>query len=259
MRCTSVQSRLLALPDPAVVPGALQAHLNTCPACQAWHRGLVAVEAALPLLPVPASDGRAKAALLEKLRETRVVPTLAVSRAVEERESFRDRALRWGPAIAVAATVLLGTFAFLSLGGKPTPEVAQLPPDPLLDRMVKHNVALASADTPTQRVETLVQLAGELHPEMLDLAMIETGDGLKNLHILFSDVVGGVKEQAAEVNGPQRTAVLTRVAEQLDEVGQKAEAAFAQARPQARRPFRDSAATARDGSRKIRDIIQGRT
>lgn len=262
MRCSHVQSRLLSLPDPGRVPEALQEHLDACPGCRAWHQTLVRIEAALPNMPVVPSDGLAKAELLRRIEGAPdPLPAARPMPAVPDAApgwSFAS----WLPAGAIAATLLIGTVAFLSIGGGRNDVVAQAPPDPLLERVVKHNVELANAATPADRVETLAQLAGELHQEMLDLAYVVKPDELKDLtelHTLFANVIDGVTEQAKDVNGPQRKEVLNRVAAQLALAGQEAENRARNVPPHTMRPLRELATAARKGSDSIQKLVNGRT
>jgi len=272
MKCSTLQSKLLALPDPAQVPEALQAHLNACPTCRAWHRALVQVEAAIASLPVPPSDGQAKAALLRKLQSTPEPEPVALAfrpatarpqAAPTPANPFKAFVERYWPAAAIAATLLIATIAFLSLGHK-QPEVVQtLPPDPLLAKLVQYNLTLASADSADKRIDTLSREAADLHHEMVDLAMIDTGDGLQKLNQLYVNVVNDiVAKHATEVHGPQGDKILERIAAQLAQEGQTANELAAErlVPPHAVGPLQDAGKIARQGSRQIQQIrTLGRT
>jgi hypothetical protein len=264
MKCSTLQSKLLALPDPAQVPEALQVHLNACPTCRAWHRAVVQVEAAVAALPVPPSDGQAKAALLRKLQSTPEPEPVtlpfrpaAAKPAPKPASPFKAFAERYWPAAAIAATLLIAAIAFFSLGHKPQEVVEKLPADPLLAKLVKYNLTLNSADSAEKRINILSQEAADLHHEMVDLAMIDRGDGLKKLNQLYVKVVNNIaNEQAAEVHGPQGDKILERIAAQLAQEGERANelAVERQVPPHAVGPLQDVAKIARQRSREIQQI-----
>jgi hypothetical protein len=272
MKCSTLQSRLLALPDPSRVPEALQVHLNACPTCHAWHRALVQLEAALAALPVPPSDGQAKAALLRKfLSPPETAPVALPFRAATARPQaastpaspLRAFAERYWPAAAIAATLLIATIAFFSVGHKPQEVAQKLPPDPLLARLVQYNLTLANADSAEKRVDTLSREAADLHREMVDLAMIDSGDGLTKLNQLYVKVVNDIAaEHATELHGPQGDKILERIAAQLAQEGQTANelAVERQVPPHAVGPLQEAAKIARQRSRDIQQIrLLGRT
>jgi hypothetical protein len=60
MKCTVVQRLLLSMANPECVPASVRGHLARCAACREWHNQLVLLERHIPLLPIPASNGKAK-------------------------------------------------------------------------------------------------------------------------------------------------------------------------------------------------------
>jgi hypothetical protein len=272
MKCSTLQSRLLALPDASQVPEALQAHLNACPTCRAWHRALVQVEAAIAALPVQPSDGQAKAALLRRFQstpETEPValpfrPATAKPKAAPTPASpFKAFAERYWPTAAIAATLLIAAIAYFSLGHKPQEVVQKLPPDPLLAKLVHYNLTLNNAESADKRINILSQEAADLHHEMVELAMIDPGDGLEKLNKLYVKVVNNIAtEHATELHGPQGDKILERIAAQLAQEGQTANELAAErlVPPHAVGPLQDAAKIARQRSREIQQIrLLGRT
>jgi hypothetical protein len=284
MNCQQTRNRLLALEEPADVTGELAVHLDACVECRSWHRLFVGVDEALTRLPVPAADGLGKIAVLEKIRATptpaKPAPAKKSRPAAEtnhkptptakpmplnleddlpkKRRSLGRLTAKFWPAGLVAATLLVGVVAWLSLrGGKPKPTDA-LPADPFLDGLVRHNVELARTQTPEQRVAVLAKVADDINREMRDIARADaTGEDMQALAEMYRKVVqNGLVAQAKQIKSPQRDAVLAKVADGLAQAGQKAEQTAAEAPQHSAERLREAAEAAREGTKVIRNLLK---
>jgi hypothetical protein len=286
MNCQQTRNRLLALEEPADVPGELAAHLDACAECRSWHRLFVGMDEALTRLPVPVADGTGKLAVLEKIRATpapakpapakksrpaaqtnhkpapapaaKPMPLNLEDDLPKKKRSLGRLAAQFWPAGLVAATLLVGVVAWLSLrGGKPKPADA-LPADPFLDGLVRHNVELAKTQTPEQRVAVLAKVADDINREMRDIARADaTGEDMQALAEMYRKVVqNGLIAQAKQVKSPQREAVLAKVADGLAQAGQKAEQTAAEAPQHSAERLREAAEAAREGTKVIRNLLK---
>src|SRR5579862_5103403 len=77
MKCQLVRNRILAIAKPVELPDELSAHLDGCSACSTWFRCALLVDNALRSIPVAESDGRAKAAVLAKIRKASKSPMVS--------------------------------------------------------------------------------------------------------------------------------------------------------------------------------------
>lgn len=113
MNCQSFQENVTDLIGPGTDPErvtALEAHAAACPACAAWLAEMRRTRDALrPLHRVEAST-RFKEGVMKRIREME---------ESEKMEAVRPRrVLRWRPALAVAAALIIACAALLSLYGK---------------------------------------------------------------------------------------------------------------------------------------------
>jgi hypothetical protein len=295
MNCQQARNRILAVEEPAELPEELAGHLESCAACQAWHQNYLLVDRALPQLPVAVSDGLGKIAVLEQVRATpapaksnkpaAAKPSLPNSTAnhkpappapvankptpvrLEEdlpgkRWSFGQFAAKFWPAGLVAATLLIGTIAWLTLRGDRPAPANNLPADPLLDSLVKLNVELAKTQTPAERVTILAKVADELNQEMRDIARADPkGDDMQALLDMYRKVVvNGLVAQAEQLKSmspADRETALKAVVENLAKAGQKAEQMAAESPEHSADRLRQAAALARDGTKSISKVIRG--
>lgn len=260
MTCQSVQARILALPDPRQLPDAFRAHVDGCPDCLSWWKQAARLEALVAALPVPAAPAGKKAGLLEDLAaEGLVFPKVTAP-------PRRAWSLPRPPAKALAglaAAVLVAVGLWSAVKGGKQPQVAARQPaprHPFLEKVVRHDVALAKAKTPGDRLDALAGLAEDLAAESRGLALVAGADEMRELADLFRTVVAdGVVEQAGRVpplalTPDQRRTLLDRLTARLTEAGQAAERAAKDSPPHAQPALRSIAETARDGQTKLRAI-----
>lgn len=176
----------------------------------------------------------------------------------KRRRSLGQRAAQFWPAGLIAASLLIGAVAWLSLRGNRTPTADAMPADPLLDAVVKLNVDLAKTQTPAERVVLLSKMAEELNQEMRDIARADsTGENMQALEDMYRKVVlNGLVAQAKLMDRRQREALLNKVAENLAQGGQKAEQKAAEAPQHSADSLRAAANTAREGTKRIRNLIK---
>ena len=294
MNCHSIRNRILAIEEPADLPDELAAHIDDCAACRSWQRRFLLVDRALLAIPVPETDGTVKMAAMERIRSMPVVKKVAaVEKKVRDkpiatngqpvkstsakpqaakpmplnlandlparkRLSFGQYAAKFWPAGLVAATLLVGTVAWISLRGNRTPPAVPTPSDPMLDNLVKLNVEMAKTNTAAERVALLSKMAEELNQEMRDIARADaTGENMQALEEMYKKVVlNGLVNQAKLVERTQRDNVLIKVAESLAQAGQKAEQMAAESPQLSAERLRDAAGTAREGTKRIRNLIK---
>lgn len=257
MKCSVVRNRLLSLEVPTQVPEKFRAHLDDCPACQAWLARFEQVEGAIRRLRVPATSGQAKAALLQKvLHPTKAKPVTPK----QPMWNFSTLVERYWHGGLIAATLLIGAIAFFNVGGKP-PELAAMPPDPLLREMVDVNLELVEADTPSQRINKLSRIADQLYAEIRDIARIDaSGENLQKLSMLYHRVVmRGIVEYAPEIPLAQWNEILVPLSEKLNDVSTRTEAFARTVQANAVEPLRNVAFDAGEASKRIMALMKGRT
>lgn len=266
MNCDAVRSQVLQLPDPRRVPDALRAHLATCPVCAAWAAEAGRLEGLLARLPVPPAPADLKAALVDDLTAAGpIIRRLPVVPRRSGRSPLRV-VLEW-PGLkyagGLAAAVLVAVGGWLVVRPGPAPEVVDLR-HPLLDKVVRRNLALTRADKPDEKLDILGGLADDLAGEARALARVaETGE-LTELSALFRAAAGGVAQQADRVaDAPglrpeERAAALTAAETKLklaaDELARVAE----ESPPNAQPVLRGIVGTAREGEAKVREAAARR-
>jgi len=299
MNCQLIRNRILAVPEPTRLPVELATHVKGCAGCRSWYRTFALMDKALCSMPAPESDGRAKATLLKKIRATasekkptalekpaplEKVPSRDEERAKKidlllspmvnhkptplslddelpkkKRPSLGHIAARFWPAGVVAATLLVGTVAWLSLRTGNTPVVVQAAPDQMLDDLVKLNVDLAKTEKAKERVPILAQIADNVNQEMRDIALADgTGENMQALQEMYRKVVDSLVGQAKAIDkfDKNQIAMLNSVADKLTQAGQKAEQKAADSPLQSAEPLRSAADVAREGTKRIRTIIK---
>jgi hypothetical protein len=274
MNCDTVRNRVMALPDPAGLPGPLAAHLAGCPGCEAWHRLLVRVEAAVAATAPPAGPARAKRQLVGQFREQEPaapkppVKTPAKAKPAKpagtvvpapERQSVGERLARLWPAGLVAAALLAGVLVWSSLRGKPDgPTVAALPPDPFLERVVSAKVKLDSAPDAAGRLAALDTLERTIHAEATTLSKVTPGADMEALARMYEQVVTeGMVEQARLMSDDERKAKLPAYQNRLAAAQQVATRLIDEAPPESVRPLKGIATAAEKGRIELARMIQG--
>lgn len=263
MTCQSIQNRVLLLPDPRQVPADLRTHLDACPACAAWWCRAARLETLLELLPAPPAPGDKKAALVgELIAAGTAVPGVSTGGrgpVPSAGVAAWRRAAGYAAALAAAVLVVAGGWRLATRPNAPK-EVAAAPRHPLLDAVVKRDLALARADTPAKRLEVLGGLADDLSAETRGLARVATAEELNELSAWFGTVVRkGIVRQAADlerlpvhpIGRAERAAVYTRLAGQLDAAAREAAAAAREAPAGSQDALKRIADAARDGRQAL--------
>jgi len=283
MNCSSLQNRLLALPDPTAVSDSVAAHLASCAPCQAWHRVLVQVEYAVASVAVPPSDGKKKREILAQFRtakpgkpkakpQSSISPALPVSvvktarrpnapvQPAAARVPIGERLARMWPLGLVAAALLVGTLVLTVLRDKkPTDSaLAKAPSDPMLKEVVAAKVELDRAHTGADRVKVLAKLADSIHEEARTLSKV-TPDEMNSLAVMYKKVVEeALVPQARSLNDDERKVTLPKYAQRLGEAEQEANRLAAESPVGSDRALREIAEAARAGRIELAKLIQGR-
>jgi hypothetical protein len=254
MNCDAARRRLLAAERPDRPPDEVRRHLAACPECRAWGRRLVLVEQQIPLLPIPASS--AKDAFVRRFRRqggpvVRRVP-MPWPTPVKER-GLRKLSL----AVAIAAVLAVFTLGLWSWRPPdPTPNPAPVPM--WVANVRKDRKQILALATPRERVERLSDLAADLQERARTLTDDGDAENLSSLAALYGEVVSGdLMEHARGLSADERPAVLGKVMDRL----RGAESTFsrlASEHPGASttRPLHDLAFAARDGGRRIREMMR---
>lgn len=263
MNCTSARNRLLHHAEPGPLPANVAGHLAECAGCQAWQRLLVQVDQAVATAPVPASNGRVKRRLIELFRNERsAVTPPATSVVVPARSRMRQRLGQLWPIGLVAAALLVGTIAWINLGGKPPDNTtaAQLPPDPFLKDVVAAKVKIDAAETAEQRLRAWSHLAEILHAEAKDLSQLAPGPEMDSLAGLYEQAVGddALIAQARLLSDVERKAKLDQFVNQLRDAADMANDWAAKAPTGSDHPLKRIANAAAESKAKLAKLQQGR-
>ncbi|HEY8506066.1 MAG TPA: hypothetical protein VIL46_15880 [Gemmataceae bacterium] len=254
MNCTQTQRHLMTLEDVREASAAARAHLEGCAECREWLRALRLLDRALTGLPVPATLWGRREELLRRFRGVEPPP------ALEQHRRRNPFWARWA-ATAAAAVLVVGLAAWLLRPGgeTPVPPAAAAEPDPLLAELMERHVRLAVADTPRQRLEQLAGLAADLRQQGESLALVAPGEEMKLLADLYRDVVHqGMIAQAGQLAVRERQALLGRYARELGETSEAmARLAERGGPPHSVEPLGEIADAARQGSRRLRQLIKG--
>jgi hypothetical protein len=222
MNCQTLQHRLLELERPDRPPPELQDHLGECPACRAWQRQLFWMEQQVPFLPVPPTT--AKANVLRQVLTGMVEPgspPLARLRRLpgELPGQRRARGVRkLAVAVSLAAGLVLVTLALWGLqGSKKGPPPKRPESDELVKKLLQHDMGLARAATPGERLERLADLADALQESTRALAPVGDAKDLDQLAVLYGRVVEeGLITQAQALDEKERAAVVAKIVSRLD-------------------------------------------
>jgi hypothetical protein len=257
MKCSVVRNRLLGQDTPTAVPEKFREHLESCSACRTWLARFEQVDGAIRRLPVPRDSGKGKLALLEKIRQPQKLEPISPAKPSW---SFSTLVEKYWHGSLIAATLLIGTIAFFNVGSRP-PELAAMPPDPLLQDLVEVNLELVEADSPSQRLSKLSRMAEKLQTEMREIANVDaTGENLNKLTTLHHRVViEGIVDYAREIPLTQWNEILVPMRDRLAEVSKKLDEFTRFVQPNAIEPIRNMAFDAREASQRINLILKGRT
>jgi len=271
MNCASARNRLLALADPADVPEAVAGHLAVCSSCSAWHSLLVQVDAVLVATPVPAAPAGRKGQVIEQFQPIITAPNLASQAkpiakpngsvvVVAAAASTGDRLARLWPVGAVAAALLVGTLAWVILGGNSDDGmvVGANPRDPMLEKVVQAKVDLDTAETAPERLKVLDRLATDIHEQATTLSMVTPGTDMESLAARYEQVVMvGLVETARLLTDDERKALLDQYQDRLGKAQQDATRSAANAPPGSAEHLRHIAEAAAEGRTRLARMRQG--
>jgi hypothetical protein len=264
MTCEKIQNRILVQPDPRDLPENLRAHVIECPACTAWWKQAIQIDAVVAELPVPAPPAEKKTALLEELRAAEPVihPVPLAERPRSSLAILLTRpSVKYTTALAASVIVAVGGWLAFRSTEQPGGVVAAPPAHPLLGTVKDRIVALSSARSQPERMEILGDLAGDLSLESRNLARIAGEDELRDLSGWFKYVVDdGLVKQAEKIppNSMTRTdrkVLLDKLTAKLAEAEREADRIAREAPPHAQVELRKIANTARDGQDRLKKIF----
>jgi hypothetical protein len=218
MNCQDLRRALAHLEEPQRPPAAIRSHLAGCSPCRAWHRQLTRIERAVPLLPVPASNGKAR--FVERVLAGQVPvapPDRTPSRPINTRQK-----LALATALAAGLVLFAASFSALQLRRTPPTEVISKPATPSYphaEKIMESVARLPRTATPRERMESLAAAADNVHRLSHDLARRSDGDGLRALAGWYEAVLQPqLVSQARVLPVNERALVLGTVASQLDRI-----------------------------------------
>lgn len=255
MKCRAAQTRMLELERPDRPGSALRAHLAGCPACQEWFHTFLQMERSVPQLPVPASTGKEQ--FLRHVLTGEPLP--GRNGHAVPRTNFRPDLMRRerGLQKTALATGLAAGLVFLAIGllalQTTSPIRDNYRRDPLVEKLLKRDLKLASAPSARQRVEELTALADDLRGETQMLAKASADRELETVARLYQKVMqDGIIKHARKIPPGERQQ-LVGVAEKLEAARREAEL-LAGAHPQDSAPLQQIAAAAREAESAVRTL-----
>jgi hypothetical protein len=253
MNCSRLQRRLLAMEKPSRPPADLQAHLTACSACREWQQRLVQLEREVQQVPVPPSTARS--AFVQRLLANGAnrQPAERKSPTVPLRGARREWTMRKiAAATALAASLLIvGLFLGISRWGTQDKSAHS----DLVAALLAHDVKLAGAQMPTERLKTLSKLADDLQGQASPLAKDgKAGEDLETLASLYVKVMEeGILPRVAAIPLPDRdNKVILQIANKLDVSSSDLEL-LAQGCPAGEPSLRRMANAARQAAAGLRD------
>lgn len=256
MNCDSLQRCVLHLERPDRPPEEARYHLFVCGACREWHRQLIDAERLAANLPVP--PPQRKQAFLARLAAPPKAGDSGARRAVKDGRPVPARPnperARWKMAIAFAMAagllvVAFGAWAWKRSNVGPSPRH----PETLLEAQLKAEPRWARARTP-ERLEILAELADKARYTAQELAATDKEADLARQVQFFKEVVHAMTVEAPRLSDEDRARVLLPLVERLARAESDAERVAARLLPSAV-ALRELAATARDGERRLRDML----
>jgi hypothetical protein len=270
MNCQAVQNQILALPDPRELPPALREHVLGCAACRAWAKQAARLEAILEQLPVPAAPGEKKEAMLGDLMSADpVILPMATTAKPPSFGALAGRFLRRNAKAvgALAAGVLLVIGVILLWPKKeqgPMPDRVEVK-DPLLEKLVTYNAAMARADSPAKRLELLGNMADAIASDTRGVARVAPGDKLKQRAGLYENVVRDAMAAPANqlrdqhfVPATEKAQVFNTLADKLKAEATAAENLAKEAPQDAQLALKRMADAAREGEKSLRSAAEGK-
>jgi hypothetical protein len=269
MNCQAVQNQILGLPEPRELPPALREHVLSCPECRAWARQAARLEVLLERLPTPPAPGEKKEVLLGDLMA--VEPVIRPMAVLATRPGPGVLAVRFLQRNAMyvgglAAAVLLAVGVYELRPTKTTVAVDDGPKakDPLVERLVKRNVALARAETTAKKLEVLNGMADDIVTDARGVANLAPGADLQKMAGRYETVVkSGMVPRAKELKGQplamapgEKTKLLESLAAKLGADAAATEKLAGEAKQDAQPALKRMADAAREGEKLLRDYAR---
>jgi hypothetical protein len=180
----------------------------------------------------------------------------------EEKARRRERSLQK----VALVTGLAAGLALFAIGlsavqwqgpGTPNRVAREREKDPLLAKLLAHNIRLARSATPLERVKTLARVAEDLRGETRSLVQASAVAELTAVAKLYEQVLEeGVLEHARRLGAADRGAVLSEVATQLADAGSEAEQMALEATPEVKKPLLAMAEAARRADNRLRELAR---
>lgn len=266
MTCQTVQNKILALPDPRFIPDPLREHVAGCAACQGWAQQAARLEGLLEQLPAPPASADRKAALVSQLTGGEPIITRPLARPTAPREFHAIEFLRRNATLigglAAAVLVALGVWALVPKNG-PKPEMASMPDDPFLKKMVQRDLALAKADTPSRRLQVLGGMADDLSAQARNLARVASPDELREIADWYDKVVKNAIVKQAEkmqdvtlppAEAKSRAETFNALTKQLGDAANETDKLLGSVPPEAKPALQKIVNAARDGQKTLEQV-----
>jgi hypothetical protein len=260
MNCQLCQRHLLSCERLDSQPPEVAGHLAECHDCRQWQARLLLIESHVPLLPLPLSQRKEQ--FLRDFAEGKTILPMTPTPKWSRRQILT---LATGVAAAIALVacgiIMVQTLSRtdrrpLAKTNHPGPRITD---NSLAGRLLELDLRLAETDSLRERVETLAQVADNIHVESRDLARIAKAKDLDSLARLYSLVVQeGIVARARNLPADERRETLDPIADQLARTRREAEALAEQA-PETARPLLVIAAAASTGDRQLRDLLKEAT
>lgn len=268
MNCQTVQAQVLGLPDPRDLTPVLREHVLACAACRAWAKQAARLEGLLQQLPVPPAPAEKKEALLGDLMsadpviQPMVTPAARPGFGAVAGRFLRQNATYVG-GLAAAVLVAVGVYALWPKKAQTAPEVVKSQKDPLLEKMVTANAAMARANTPAKRLEVLGTMADAVAADARGMARLAPSD-LKPRAAQYENLIDdGIVPRARELQNAtlglraEDRAALETLAEKLKAEATAADALAKEVPQDAQPALTQIAAAARKGETTLRAAARG--
>ncbi|HLW68063.1 MAG TPA: hypothetical protein VKS79_22285 [Gemmataceae bacterium] len=250
MKCKHAQKTMLATSGRRKLSAEVQEHVAGCARCRQIKAKLTAIDRGVFLIPTPSATEAKDAFLAEFLHEPVIVPSSGWM--------LKLPGTRWQQALVGIAALVLVVLAFSGVLKREhnTPVASSSATDPLLAKVMDRNLALATADSPTKRVQTLSDLADDLDGQTRQLALVAQTDDLQTLAKLYDEVLkAGIVKQAGEVRLEDRQKVLKPIADRLFAASEQMRQT-ANDMPNKAEPLKQMALAADEASQKLNILIK---
>jgi hypothetical protein len=287
MKCETIQSRLLESERPDLLPVEVAAHLKSCSACRKLQRSVAHLERNIRLVSVPPAPN-GKAAFVRQFLAAELEASSAENEGASESvngkttiQPFKFERLaaalrstlqapratlnsvpapaRRRIAFVLAASLLFLAFLFWANHGPHGPFVPK-PADPLLAEVMDCDLRLAAANSPSERMGPLADLADKLQSRTLSLREHGRPEDLIALADLYEQVVrDGIVAQAQSLKSlplEERARILESIANRLIDASNETEKQAAVLPESSRAPLDSITRAARAGDNALRELLR---